>query len=43
MKSQIEIALAHPVFDPRTQIVRDHYWWADREVSACLTVNIGME
>jgi hypothetical protein len=43
MKSQIEIALAHPVFDPVTQIIGDHYWWADRDVSACLTVNIGME
>ena len=43
MKSQIEIALAHPVFDPRKQIIGNHYWWADRDVSAYLTVNIGVE
>jgi hypothetical protein len=43
MRSQIEFALAHPVFDPVRQIVTGHYWWAARHVSACLTVNIGME
>jgi len=43
MRSQIEFALAHPVFDPRTQIVSGHYWRAGDTVSACLTVNIGME
>jgi hypothetical protein len=43
MKSQAEFALAHPVFDPATQIITGHYWRADRDVSACLTVNIGME
>lgn len=43
MKSQIEFALAHPVFDPSTQIVERHYWAADRDISACLTVNIGTE
>lgn len=43
MRSQIEFALAHPVYDPVTQIVPGHYWWAKRDVSACLTVNIGME
>ena len=43
MRSQIEFALAHPVFDPRQQIVQGHYWRADRDVSAALTVNIGME
>jgi hypothetical protein len=43
MRSQIEFALAHPVFDPTTQIVLGHYWWAVPDVvSACLTVNIGM-
>jgi hypothetical protein len=36
-------ALSHPVFDPQRQIVRGHYWPVDREHSACLTVNIGME
>jgi hypothetical protein len=43
MKSQVEFALAHPVFDPEWQIVVGHYWAAGRDVSACLTVNIGME
>lgn len=43
MKSQIEFALAHPVFDPERQIVRGHYWFAERDINACLTVNIGME
>lgn len=44
MRSQVDFALAHPVFDPTTQIITGHYWWADPgRVSACLTVNIGME
>jgi hypothetical protein len=43
MKSQVEYALAHPVFDPMTQITPGHFWLAARDVSACLTVNIGME
>jgi len=43
MKSQIAFALAHPVFDPTTQITRGHYWLAADNVSACLTVNIGQE
>jgi hypothetical protein len=43
MRSQIEFALNHPVFDPFTQIVEGHYWRAGDTVSACLTVNIGME
>jgi hypothetical protein len=42
MKSQIEFALAHPVFDPETQILPGHFWKADRDVSAGLTCNIGM-
>jgi hypothetical protein len=41
--SQIEFALAHPVYDPTTQIVTGHRWWAASDVSACLTLNIGME
>jgi len=36
-------ALAHPVFDPTREIARGHYWLAEHNVSACLTVNIGME
>ena len=43
MKSQVEYALAHPVFDPERQIIAGHYWPEERGVSACLTVNIGME
>ncbi len=43
MKSQVAFALAHPVFDPVTQIIRGHHWAAERFVTACLTVNIGME
>jgi hypothetical protein len=43
MKSQVEFALAHPVFDPERQIVAGHSWKVARTVSACLTVNIGME
>lgn len=43
MRSQIEFALAHPVFDPEKQIIIGHYWWVDKTVSACLTANIGME
>jgi hypothetical protein len=43
MRSQIEFALAHPVFDPTTQIIAGHYWRAGDRVSACLTVNIGEE
>jgi hypothetical protein len=43
MRSQIEFALAHPVFDPGSQIVTGHYWRAAHTISACLTVNIGME
>jgi hypothetical protein len=43
MRSQIAYALAHPVFDPTIQITMGHYWRAGHTISACLTVNIGME
>lgn len=43
MNTHAEFALAHPVFDPMTQIVAGHTWLVDSPVSACLTVNIGME
>lgn len=43
MHQQALFALAHPVFDPERQIIKGHYWRADRTVSGCLTVNIGME
>lgn len=37
-------ALAHPVFDPETQILPGHRWWAEPgKVSALLSCNIGME
>ena len=36
-------ALAHPVFDPVEQITAGHRWMIRRDVSAMLTVNIGME
>ena len=41
--SKAAFALAHPVFDPDTQILSGHTTFVDRLVSACLTVNIGME
>jgi hypothetical protein len=43
MNRHVEFALAHPVFDPDRQIVAGHFWAADRDVSAGLTCNIGME
>jgi hypothetical protein len=42
MKSQIEFALAHPVFDPERQITPGHFWRCGRNMSAGLTCNIGM-
>ena len=43
MNTHAAFALAHPVFDPMRQIIPGHYWAEERGVSACLTVNIGME
>lgn len=43
MNRNVAFALAHPVFNPETQITRGHYWRLDASMSACLTVNIGME
>lgn len=43
MHRQALFALAHPVYDPETQIVGGHYWLEERDTSACLTVNIGQE
>ena len=43
MRSQVEFALAHPVFDPDRQILPMHFWLAASDMSAGLTVNIGME
>jgi hypothetical protein len=36
-------ALDHPVYDPEKQITFGHFWLPARDVSAGLTVNIGME
>ena len=43
MNPHVEIALAHPVFDPDVQITQRFFWLAERHVSAGLTCNIGME
>lgn len=43
MHRQATFALANPVFDPERQIVVGHNWQEERDVTACLTVNIGME
>lgn len=44
MQHAIEFALAHPVYDPKIQIIMGHYFWAEHErISACLTVNLGLE
>ena len=42
-QAQFAFALAHPVFDPERQIIAGHYFRAERDVSGCLTVNLGME
>ena len=39
----IEYALAHPVFDPETQITPGHFWFPEPKISVGLTLNIGME
>jgi hypothetical protein len=41
--NHIDFALAHPVFDPETQIVPGHFWWAERNISVGLTTNVGLE
>jgi hypothetical protein len=43
MKSQVVFALAHPVYDPESQILSGHFWQVGRHITAGLTVNIGME
>jgi hypothetical protein len=43
MHKQVTFALAHPVFDPMTQIVGGHHWVVEKRITAGLTVNIGME
>lgn len=43
MHRQAIYALAHPVYDPETQITPQNFWAPDKRISAWLTVNIGME
>lgn len=43
MHVHARFALAHPVYDPERQIIGGHYWLEERDLSACLTVNLGME
>lgn len=43
MSSKAEFALAHPVFDPTRDILLEHTTRVARNVSGCLTVNIGLE
>ena len=43
MNPHITFALAHPVFDPESQIMYGHFWLPERGVTAGLTANIGME
>ena len=43
MNSHAAFALTHPTHNPERDIVSGHYWLAERDVSACLTVNIGLE
>jgi hypothetical protein len=43
MNSHALYALGHPVYDPERQITSGNYWEVERDVSACLTVNIGQE
>jgi hypothetical protein len=39
----VEVALADPVFDPESQIGLKFCWWPEKNISAILTCNIGME
>lgn len=43
MNKKAKFALDHPVFDPESHIIAGHTTLVARGVSACLTVNIGME
>jgi hypothetical protein len=43
MNQHVEIALAHPVFDPERQINQSFFWRAEPRISLGLTCNIGME
>jgi hypothetical protein len=43
MNPHLEIALAHPVFDPARQINPSFFWRAEPRITVGLTCNIGME
>jgi hypothetical protein len=43
MNQHVEIALAHPVFDPERQIIQSMFWRAEPRITLGLTCNIGME
>jgi hypothetical protein len=44
MHLRARIALAHPVFDPFDLLrIKEIHWWHTNTVSACLSVNIGIE
>lgn len=43
MHSKAVFALAHPVYDPLTQILPGHTTPIDRLITCGLTVNIGQE
>lgn len=42
MNNHVAFALAHPVYNPRRQIVAGHFW-RDGRLAFALTVNLGME
>lgn len=43
VSAHTQFALDHPVYDPTTQILPEHFWRIEHDVSAGLTVNIGLE
>jgi hypothetical protein len=43
MNPHLEIALAHPVFDPARQINESFFWRVEPRITVGLTCNIGME
>jgi hypothetical protein len=43
MSPHVEIALAHPVFDPVRQINESFFWRPEPRITVGLTCNIGME
>jgi hypothetical protein len=43
MNAHVLFALAHPVFNPETEILPGHHWVVAPLVTAGLTLNIGYE